>query len=371
MKKKKISFIIGALKAGGAERVITNLSNKLVEKYEVHIICLAKNDPFYKLNSNIKLFYCNEQFQPSSNILQGIKSNYALYKTISYYLKKEKIDLFIGFITSANILAILASRKNNIPCIISERNFPKKSNTQLQWRVLRKLLYKKAEYLVVQTDDMKRQFEHIINKNKIVILRNPIAPELTNARNINKKKENLILNVGSLTNQKAQDVLIKAFANINSSNWKLIIIGKGHKQKEYEKLIKSLKLDNKINLLGQTKDIAHYYNKSKIFAFTSVFEGSPNALIEALHFGLPSVSTDCPTGPSELIKDGQNGYLIPINDQKQLEVRLTELMTDEKLREKFSLNALKSVTSFEAEPITLEWTRLFEKILMKKNKSKK
>ncbi|SHJ11993.1 glycosyltransferase [Algibacter luteus] len=363
MNKKKISFVIGALKSGGSERVITNLSNQLVEKYEVHIICLTKSEPFYELNSNVKLFYCKEQYQPSNSILQGIKLNYALYKTISNYLKKEKINLFIGFITSANILAILASRKNNIPCIISERNYTNKSNTPLHWRVLRKLLYKKAEFLVVQTEEMKKQFEPIINNNKIVILKNPIAPELTHARDINYKKENLILNVGSLINQKAQDVLIKAFANIDNANWKLIIIGKGEKQKVYEELIKSLNLDNKITLLGQTKDIAQFYNKSKIFAFTSLFEGSPNALIEAMHFGLACVSTDCPTGPSELITDNHSGYLIPINDQKKLELCLKKLMNDQKLREKFSTHAIQSVASLEAKPVTLEWIHLFEKVL--------
>ncbi|MEW4924505.1 glycosyltransferase family 4 protein [Algibacter sp. 2305UL17-15] len=363
MNKKKISFVIGALTAGGAERVVTTLSNQLSEKYEVHIILLTKCEPFYKLNKSVKIFSCREEFQPSDGIIQALRANYSLYKTISKYLKDNKIDLAIGFITSVNILTILASRKNNIPCIISERNYPKKSSTQLQWRILRKLLYKKADFLVVQTDKIKEQFEPIIKSNKIIILKNPIAPELTEARDINFKKENIILNIGRLTNQKAQDVLIKAFANINNDNWKLIVVGKGEKQKEYEELIKLLKLESKVNLLGQTKDIAHFYNKSKIFAFTSIFEGSPNALIEAMHFGLPCVSTDCPTGPSELITDGHNGYLIPINDQEQLEVRLSKLINNEKLREKFSINAVKSVKSLEAEPVTLEWIHLFEKLL--------
>lgn len=363
MNKKKISFVIGALTAGGAERVVSTLSNKLLENYEVHIIALTKSTPFYKLDNSIKLFYCREQFQPSSNIYHAVKANFLLYKTISNYLKKEKINLVIGFITSANILAILASRKNKIPCIISERNYPKKSNTQLQWRTLRKLLYKKADFLVVQTDKIKEQFEPIMASNKIVILKNPIAPELSQARDANFEKENIILNIGRLTNQKAQDLLIKAFANVDNTNWKLLIVGKGEKEKEYKQLIKSLKLDDKVSLLGQTKDIAHFYNKSKIFAFTSLFEGSPNALIEAMHFGLPCVSTDCPTGPSELIKDGHSGYLIPIGDQKLLEQRLSKLISDEGVRKKFGSNAIKSVQSFEVEPVTLKWTHLFEKLL--------
>ena len=363
MSRKKISFIIGWLYAGGAERVVSTLSNQLIDKYEVHIVVLTKSTPFYSLNKNIKLFYCREQFQPSNNISQSLKANYFLYKTISNYLKKEKINLVIGFTTSVNVLAILASIKNNIPCIISERNYPKKSNTNLQWRILRKLLYKKAKFLVVQTSEIKAQFEPIITSNKIIILNNPISPELTKARDFNFKKENIILNVGSLINQKAQDVLIKAFANIDNENWELIIIGEGEKRKEYEALIKVLKLNDKVKLLGRTKDVAHFYNKSKIFAFTSVFEGFPNALIEAMHFGLACVSTDCPTGPSKLITHDYNGYLFPVGDQNQLEVYLSELINNENLREQFSSNAIKSVESYKAESVTLDWTYLFEKAL--------
>ncbi len=363
MSKKKISFIIGALTAGGAERVVSTLSNKLLEAYEVHIIVLTKSTPFYSLNKNIKLFNCREQFQPSSNIYHAIKSNISLYKTISSYLKEKKIDLVIGFITSANILAILAARKNKIPCIISERNFPKKSNTGTQWRILRKLLYKKADFLVVQTDEIKKHFESIININKIVILNNPIAPELSDARDNNLKKENIVLNIGRLTEQKAQDLLIKSFANINNDNWKLLIIGKGNKQEEYKALIRDNNLEDKVELLEQTKDIAHYYNKSKIFAFTSIFEGFPNALTEAMHFGLPCVSTDCPTGPSKLINHNLNGYLIPMGDQDQLQIYLTKLMENEDLCKKLGTKAMESVKPYMAESVTQSWIYLFEKLL--------
>lgn len=363
MSKKKISFVIGSLTAGGAERVVSTLSNQLMVKYEVHIIILTKCEPFYKLDKNIKLFHCREDFLPSSNIFQAIKTNYALYKSIYTYLKNNHIDLVIGFITSVNILTILASRKIKIPCIISERIFPEKYDIEIQWAILRKLLYRKANYLVVQTNDIREQFKTIINYDRIFILKNPIATELTEARNKEYKKENIILNIGRLTNQKAQDLLIKAFANVENHDWKLMIVGHGEKQNEYEELIKSLKLDNKILLIGQTKDIAQLYNKSKIFAFTSKFEGSPNALIEAMHFGLSCVSTDCPTGPSELIHDGDNGFLIPIGNQKKLESRISNLMLDEKLRDKFGTNAMKSVIPYEARLVTKEWIQLFEKLL--------
>ena len=88
-----------------------------------------------------------------------------------------------------------------------------------------------------------------------------------------------------------------------------------------------------------------------------------------MQFGLPCISTDCPTGPSKLITDNHSGYLIPINNQKKLENRLTKLMNDEKLRKKIGANAVKSVASLEVEPVTLEWDHLFEKLITIKNKS--
>lgn len=362
MNKKKISFIIASLNSGGAERVVSTLSNKLTKKYEVHIILLTKSEPFYKLNTNVKLFYCREQPQPSNNIFQALKGNYLLYKTISTYLKKEKIKIAIGFMPTSNILAILASQKNNIPCIISERNFPLKSNITLMWRLLRKVLYKKSNFLVVQTDEIKNIFAPIIKKEKIVIINNPISPELTNARDFNFKKENIILNIGRLTNQKAQDLLIKAFSKIDNAGWKLFIVGNGEKMKEYKNLIKTLNLENKVFLIGQTKEITYYYNISKIFAFTSIFEGFPNALTEAMHFGLPCISTDCPTGPAKLITNGENGYLIPIGNQKELEHYLSKLINNAQSRNQLGKNALNSINSFDADVVVSKWVDLFNKI---------
>jgi len=363
MKKKKIFFILPNLAAGGAERVISTLANDFSTKYNVCIITLNKSEIFYALHKDVKTLYCIENIIPSKNIFDAIKLNCLLLKKILFYLKQEKPDLVISFITSSNILSIIATMLRNIPCIISERNFPNTNRTSKTRRYLRKLLYKKANFLVVQTEEIKNYFSSIIAEEKIVILPNPIAKELTKSRNSNSIKENVILNVGSLTSQKAQDVLIKAFANIDNDNWKLIIIGEGGKRKEYEALIRSLKLQNKVILLGLTKDISLYYNSATIFAFTSLFEGFPNALIEAMHFGLPCISTDCPTGPSKLIENGENGFLIPINNQKKLENCLTKLISDKNLQNTFGKNAMSTTKQFDVDTVILQWDSLINHLI--------
>lgn len=363
MKKKKIFFVLPTLTAGGAERVVSTLANVFSTKYDIYIITLNKSEIFYKLNKDIHTLYCIENIIPSKNIFDTIKLNYLLVKKILIYLRREKPDMVISFMTSSNILSIIATMMHNIPCIISERNFPVTNRTSRSRRYLRNLLYKKADYLVVQTDEIKEYFTSIIAEEKIIILPNPIAKELTKSRNLNCKKENIILNVGSLTNQKAQDVLIKAFANIDNEKWKLLIIGEGEKRIEYEALIRSLKLENKIILLGLAKDMSSYYNSATIFAFTSLYEGFPNALIEAMHFSLPCISTDCPTGPSKLIQNGENGFLISINDQQKLENCLSKLISDKNIQKAFGENAKVSTEQFEAETVAIQWDSLINHLI--------
>ncbi len=362
-RKKKISFVIGSLSPGGAERVVTTLANELSQVHTVYIITLIKSVPYYEINQNVKILHCEEVIAPSKNGLQALKTNFQLYRKISSLVQTEKIDLLIGFITSANILSILAAKKQGIPCIISERIFPSFEYTSKMWKVLRKILYRKSNFLVVQTNEIRNYFKSIMPSAKIIILPNPIASEISISRNPMIEKENIILNVGRLTYQKSQDTLIKAFANVDNNNWKLLIIGEGEKRKYYESIIRKLDLVNKVILIGNTSDMPHYYNKASIFAFTSRFEGFPNALIEAMHFGLPCISTDCPTGPSELIKNGVQGFLIPIGNQKVLENKLIKLMENTDLRKIMGGKAVDRTTKFEIKNVITHWNDIINRLL--------
>ena len=176
-------------------------------------------------------------------------------------------------------------------------------------------------------------------------------------------KENVILNVGRLTNQKAQDVLIKSFSQIEDKNWKLLIIGEGPKKKEYQKLIEKLDLKDRVIIKSKTKNIDKYYNSSRIFAFSSIFEGFPNALIEAMHFGIPCISTDCPTGPSELIKDGINGFLIPMNKEQVLTEKINQLISKEDLRLSFGKNGQKTVDKFKVDSVVERWNKIIKRCI--------
>lgn len=370
MEKKTIAFIVGSLGSGGAERVISTLSNQLVNTYNVCIITFKDVPPFYPLDNRIKVLPCFEIIKPSSNIIQALKVNYDLYHKISSYLRDEKINLCIGFLTSSNVLSVLAARANKIPVIVSERNNPNASKTSSIWKAMRKFTYPKANYVVVQTEIIKQFYSNWIEESKLRILHNPLSPDLNCKSMPDEARDNLILNVGSLTEQKGQDMLIKAFAKINPKEWKLMIVGEGGKRKIYEEFIRSLNMTGKIFLPGRMKNISDYYNSAKIFAFPSLFEGFPNALIEAMYMGLPSISTDCPTGPSELISDGKNGFLVAIGDEENFTEKLKMLIQNQDLRIKFSEHAKRAVEDFSVEKVLKEWEEIIISSLCKNTAEK-
>lgn len=363
MVKKKIAFVIGSLSSGGAERVISNLSNELVNRYDIIIITFEKSTPFYSLDERIKVIACRDINTLPKSTFQSLKLNYHLTKSIYKVFKHEKVNIAIGFITSANILTTIAAKMYRIPCIISERNNPLVEAVPKFWIILRTLIYPRADRVVLQTNGIKTIYEKKIPSNKIRILPNPISLKLSSLRSESVTKESKILTVGRLDINKCQADLIKAFRSINSNGWTIQIIGDGNKKEELLELIIESNLKDKIEIISKVKDIENYYNSSSIFVFTSKTEGFPNALLEAMHFGLPCISTDCNFGPSDLIDDNNNGFLIPINDVEMLKDKLSQLMNNKSLRDQFSKKARETTEQYKSEYVISKWENLIQELL--------
>ena len=175
--------------------------------------------------------------------------------------------------------------------------------------------------------------------------------------------------VGRLIKSKHQDKLIELFLNIKIPGWRLILVGYDHlKQKNYERLqeiIAQNKAEHKVFLEGKQADVDNYYAISKIFTFTSSSEGFPNAIGEAMSAGLPAVAFDCVAGPSEMIKDNYNGFLIPLFDYNKFQEKLEMLMTHEDLRASFGKKASEDIKQFSIIRIGEQYLQF---ILSKKQK---
>lgn len=363
MEKKKIAFVISSMSSGGAERVVSTLSNQLIDKYKVYIITMVKKPSFYTLHNDITLLSCVEKISPSKGVFDALQSNFVLYKAIVGFIREYRIDLCIGFMTANNILATLAAKRCGIHVVVSERNNPYLEGNRVNglWKRLRRFIYPRADVLVVQTQRVKSFYESFIDSTKLVTIPNPINPDFK--LSTTEKKGNIILNVGSLTDQKGQDMLIRAFAKTNTTNWHLHIIGDGDNKKKLQRLIENLNVKESISLLGRRSDIATYYAKSRIFAFASLYEGFPNALQEAMFFGLPCISTDCPTGPAEMIKDSVNGFLIPVGNEFIMTEKLKILMKNDALRATLGQEAKKTMKLYEINKIIDQWVTLFDKLI--------
>ncbi|WP_339654710.1 glycosyltransferase family 4 protein [uncultured Maribacter sp.] len=362
--KINIAFVIYSLSSGGAERVVSTLSNGLIEKYNVFIITLVESKPFYIIDDRIKLIHLENKIPPSTNIINSILLNKRLYKKLAENFKIFQIKLAIGFMTNTNIITVFASKKAHIPVLISERNNPKLEKTSMFWKILRRIAYPLSNKLIVQTNPIRDHYLNYIKYDDISILPNPISTEHQKIRKSHKIiKENIILNVGRLAPQKGQDIIINAFSELNPKNWELHLIGDGPKRIEYQELINSLNMQSKIKIIGKISDITEYYLRSKIFVFPSRYEGFPNALTEAMFLGLPVVSSNCPTGPSELIIDSENGYLVPVDDIRLFKDKMKLLINDEPLRESIGFNASNSLNHLIADNVVAQWTIIIEENL--------
>lgn len=348
---KKVCLIIPSLEAGGMERVMSILAINFykIEKIIPVIIMYGKNpEVFYALPVGMQVFKPEFQFNNQFRLWHTIK-------TILYIRKQVKIlnpDSILSFGERWNNLVLLSLIGLSIPKFVSDRSQPGKQ-LGIFHETMRKYLYPKASGIIAQTNYSKITLqEKLLNKN-IKVIPNPITPFSTK---VNFERKNVILTVGRLIPSKNHDKLINSFSRIIKNKWQLVIVGHDNNNlnisQKLQQQIHKLNMSMNVVLLGKQLDLEKYYFTSKIFAFMSTSEGYPNAIAEALSAGLPVVAFDCIAGPSEMIVDGYNGFLIPLNDYDLFENKLSLLMNDEILREKMSQNAVRSSEKFNAELIS-------------------
>ncbi|MBQ4915642.1 glycosyltransferase family 4 protein [Maribacter sp. MMG018] len=363
----KITFVIYGLNSGGAERAVTGLANYWVKDHEISIITLVKTAPFYELDKNVNLFHCLEQPKTSTTVLKSLKDGALRILKLRKTLNRLQPDVVVSFMLTSNIYSICASRGLKIPSIICERSNHNVNSLPKIQEYFRNLSYPFCSSLIVQTEGNKNYYEKTVPKVQKWVIPNAIASELKLARQPVANSEKIILNVGSFKNGKAQDVLIRAFAQLPTSDWRLVFLGHGPNMDKFKNLAQQLGIADRVSFKGAQKDVASYYNKAAMFVFTSEHEGFPNALLEALYFGVPSISTNCPHGPSDMIADGENGFLVPVGDVNALAKKMQLLMNNPELRDKFSQGALESTKKYEMEPIAQQWMQVITSVTSKTN----
>lgn len=342
----KILAVITGMKSGGAERVMATLCNELSKNNEVILLIFKNAETDYYIDNNVK-------------IIPGCIKNKNLFKAISFLksqIEKYQPDIILPFMTKSNIISLIAREKSAFKCpvIICERANPYYSSNL--YKFLKKKIYPKSEGAVFQTKDAQEYYKDILKCESIVI-RNPLSPDFK-IKPYEGKREKKIVCTARLSSEKNQQLLIKTFAKIEDkySDYKLEIYGEGPDKDKLQQLIDELNIGDKVKLMGRQKNIIECIKKAAIFVLPSNSEGMPNALLEAMALGIPSIATDCPIGGSAiLIKNKENGLLIPMNDEDKMIEAIEKIINDKDFANKIGKNATKVVADFEPEKVCKEW----------------
>ncbi len=332
-KNIKICFVSAGLAGGGMERSLTNIANYAAgQGYEVTILNLFKTDVFFDLHPEITLIWPEIDRASTHRLLYAAQ----LIPYIRKQLKQLKPDTVLSFGEWFNAYVIMATRFLGIPVFVSDRMGPL-LNLGFLLESARKIMYRFASGIISQTSIARKiVYKKTWAKNIIVI---PNALNVIDTDTAIKK--NQIVTVGRLSREKGQAVLIRAFAALEVTDWSLHIVGDGRERANLEILVSELKISDRVHFYGHLKNFNTILGQSDIFVLPSLYEGFPNALIEAMSVPLACICSDCVAGPSDIIQHGDNGFLFEPGNEKRLTELMGELIQYPQVRNNLAKNAFK------------------------------
>lgn len=355
----RVTFIISALFAGGAERVISIMANYWSRKgWDVTILSLDNGEipPFFEIDRSVRHIPLGLSGD-SAGLLMGIWNNLKRVLRLRRAIIRSRPNAVISFVDKTNVLTLCATRMLNFKVIASERIDPHMYSIGTIWNGLRWWTYSRADRIVVQTVSAREYFLPKF-EGKTTIIPNPVLFASTNQATLKERSaQRMILAMGRLSAQKGFEDLLRAFRRIKDQypDWTLTIIGEGPQRPELEVLREKLGLSGCVFLPGLVKTPLELLNKAGLFVLSSRFEGFPNALCEAMASGLPVIATDCPSGPREIVCDGEDGVLVPPGDVDALAGAMDSLMSNPGQRARLGKHAMEITQRFGLERVMGMW----------------
>jgi len=334
--KKIIYFFMPTIEGGGIEK---NL--------------LILTDFFCKKKFTVYLFYSNINKNIEQKLNQKIiKKKSKKYFFLNYFNKRiwDSINCSINlyfcinsdnrsviFTLQSSIFSIIVSKLKRVKIITRIANHPSSSlsffNNSLFYKIklnIKTSIYKLSDGIICNSNDSKKFFIDRDYKKKLISIYNPLPPK-KNKKKYFKQQNRYLLTVARLENQKNITGLINAFKIVSKkfTKIKLVIVGSGSQKKLILKKINELKLHNSVKIINSFSPFK-FYNKAKIFILNSLWEGLPNVLIEAMSYKVPIISSNCLSGPSELLGNGRYGYLTPIQNDEELANKIIYVLSNYK-----------------------------------------
>lgn len=355
---QKIAFHLNSLQQGGAERVVSNLANRFAkEGYEVVIATEWYGTDEFALDQKVRRVHVGltKEDENRSRISKMLRRIWYLRR----FMKKEKPDVIVAFTRGVLYRALAAGIGTGIPVVISVRTDPVGHYDKKADKLRIPLLFPHAAGCVFQTEGAKAFFAPYLQENSRIIL-NPLNPKYVGVPEPAVRTKDVVQS-GRLVDFKNQPMLIRAFLKVHEKHpdYTLKIYGPDSKDgtKEIlESIIHENHAEDFVKLMGGSNTLEKDLADAALYAFSSDWEGLPNALMEAMALGLPVVSTDCPCGgPKTLIEDGVNGLLVPIMDEKAMTDGILRLIEDRELAERLGREARKISERANEDAVFEQW----------------
>lgn len=380
---KKVAFFIPDLGGAGAERVVSNLTQALAERgYDIFLILYNQNDMAYPYGGKLLTI------DGGSGILYKNKMLKFLYRT--YRLKmlklKYKFDVVISFLENPDFQNILTKGKEKV--YISVRNYASKSYSKSK-KLISKLLYKRADKIIAVSEEIKEDLinNFFIEEGKVKVIYNPYDLEKINLlaqEAIEEKFQDIfnkkcILNTGRLTIQKGQWHLIRAFSHIYNefSDVDLVFLGEGPLLEKLKRLAENLRIIDRVHFIGFQGNPFKFMKNSSLYVLTSLYEGFPNTLVEAMICGLPVISVNCRSGPREILLSGKDSIdknygilleefqqnediegLILSEEEKKMAARICQLLRNNEEYQAYRTKSIERSKDFRLINIIEEWRKI-------------
>lgn len=351
----KITLSIPSLTHAGAERVVSLLANEFVKMgHETEILLFYDREIWYSLDERVKVTVSEKEIK-NKNILSQM-----LWRR--KYIKSSKPDVIFSFLAPFNMLNIVNFFGLKTKLIVADRNDPRKVPTNKLIRFARNFLYQFANGCVFQSKNNKNYFGKVVRKKSAVIF-NPVVLEDYEGIALKIAKSKKIVSVGRLIAQKNPFMLLSAFGSISEEfpEHRLVFYGDGDMMDLIKQTAREMGLEGRVELAGAKKNVFEYTKDADVYVMTSYYEGMPNALIEAMCMGLPVISTKV-SGASDVIKSGENGILVDIDDVDALADALRKVLNDKEFANSCGENASHLAEELRPRAIAEKWLEFYKRL---------
>ena len=359
----KIVLVSGWLAMGGAERAMIRLLEGLTARgHDLTLITvMGTHQDFYDIDPAVKRIDLNlDRHAPTP--LHTLVNAIIRIRAIRKALQQASPDVVVSFLERISLLILMAKMGTALKVVASGRNVPVKNGFAL--RTLSRILYPRAAAFVSVSNGVDEAFSYVPASKRVVINNVPADVDAPGESHLRPPAGKHIVSAGRLSEQKNFELLVRAFHQLAADfpDWYVTVMGDGEKRADIEAAIQELGLEDRVFLPGKIRNPFPTLKAADLFVFSSNWEGVPNAVLEAMACGLAVITTDYLGEPRDIIRDGENGLIVPRDDVDALAASMRRVVQDDALRSQLAEGASRVREELTVDKLVDQWEAVFRRV---------